>query len=145
MEDGRTIWAVVIIAAGPTGALMATAWRTVGENIIWLAAVAVACGVLIRQVIRPAWRRGRALLRKAHRAFDLLNTELAPDHGHSMKDQQVFQTTQIARVVDEMKDVRSAQQATAHVLDGLVRHMNEADSEIWAALHHHGIDRKKAS
>lgn len=122
---------------------MAAAWRAAGENIIWLAAVATATAILWRQVIRPAWRKGKALVHKAHRAFDLLNAELAPDHGHSMKDQQVFQTTQLARVVEEMKDVRSAQQATAHVLDGLVKHMNEADEEIWTALAEHGIDKRK--
>lgn len=60
------------------------------------AAVVLFAGLL--GAVGYLWRQGRKAVRVLHAVHELVNRELTPDHGHSVKDrvdQTAHQTTQL--------------------------------------------------
>lgn len=113
------------------------------EWVIVAAAVVTAAGVLRQKVLRPAWRRASDVWRRLLAVHELIERELQPNGGGSMKDQTGFTVLQMDRVTRQLAQVEAVQGATFDVLDSINSRNHDEHTEIWTALAEHGIDRRR--
>lgn len=136
--------------------------ETIGEQVIFWSAVVVAAGALIevlRRLLRRLWRFGRWAyaevkeeLERRRRIDALLERELKPNGGSSMKDVSADlakvpdQIQSLGRSIDGVRaDVAATRHATGVVLDTLNAQHHDEISKLWRAVAQLGVDRRTTS
>lgn len=118
--------------------------------VITAAALVGAWGVLWRGLVRPAYRR-------IHVMYELVQKELTPNGGSSMKDsttraagavtQAVEAATKAAAAVEalagQVTEVQENQETIFQLLDNVVERKQSDHEEMWAVLRSLGMDRRK--
>lgn len=114
----------------------------VAAFIVTSASVMVALGVW-RQKLRPFWRRLKAI-------HTIIERELTPNGGSSMKDAMNQTRHRVARLDRRMEDmthqvrgIRASVVGTAEVLDSINTKNHAEHERIWDALATLGFDRRR--
>lgn len=90
------------------------------ETVIAIAAALTALGVIYRTVVRPTWRR-------THAMWDLIERELQPNGGGSLKDQAAFVAAQVNPLGDRLSALEVAVRDMASTF-------NDEKAEVWKAI-----------
>jgi hypothetical protein len=100
------------------------------------ASVLTAVGVW-RTKFRPVWSRLKVI-------HAIIERELTPNGGASMKDQTARVTEMADGLSHDLKQIRASQAAMTTVIDRINTRNHTEHGEMWDALAQLGYDRRKA-
>lgn len=122
-------------------AFLANPYQTVAENVALFASLLVACGVVWRYVVQPAWKQWRRFKAKVHVVLELVQRELSPNGGSTLKD-AVHRTDKKVEVIDrevsglkaKTEENGNALEALAQIMDNVVDRKQEDHRKLWDAI-----------